>query len=60
MDRQARTGDTLLVKSVEIRGRSQTCCGGWGEEGRDDRKQNALAPSHAAIQRYLAERPRNS
>jgi len=32
MDRQARTGDTLLVKKGEMTGRSQTllwwCCGG--------------------------------
>jgi hypothetical protein len=30
MDRQARTGDTLLVKVREITGRSQTMLGGGG------------------------------
>jgi hypothetical protein len=34
MDRQA-----LLVKSREI-----TLSGGWGEKGKEDRKQNTLAP----------------
>jgi hypothetical protein len=44
MDRQARTGDTVLVKSREMTGRSQTLP--WwlkGRGGKDDRKQNTLA-----------------
>jgi hypothetical protein len=35
MDRQARTRDTVLVKSRETTGRRQTLlwCSGWGEDG---------------------------
>jgi hypothetical protein len=46
MDRQALTGDTVLVKHREMTGRSQTLPW-WLEEGRiykDDRKQNTLTP----------------
>jgi hypothetical protein len=42
---QAHTGDTVLVKSREMTGMNQTKCrGNWGRRGKDDRKQNALAP----------------
>jgi hypothetical protein len=44
MDRQARTGDTVLVVRREMTGRTQTPP--WwrgGEEVKDDRKQNTLA-----------------
>ncbi len=41
MDRQARTGDTVTVKSWEMTGRIQSLPG-LGEG--DDRKQNTLAP----------------
>jgi hypothetical protein len=44
MDRKARTGDTVLVKSREIG--AKHCRGGWGEVGKDDRKHNTLAPLH--------------
>ncbi len=44
MDRQARIRDTVLVKNRKMTGRSQTLLGGWGSRGKDDRKQNALAP----------------
>jgi hypothetical protein len=45
MDRQARTGDTVLVKSREMTDRSQTLpwCMARGRRGKDDRKQNTLA-----------------
>jgi hypothetical protein len=43
MIRQARSGDTVFVSSREIPGRAQSTkkhsCGGWGESGKDDRKQ---------------------
>jgi hypothetical protein len=42
MDRLARTGDTVLVKSREIG--SEHFRGGWGEKGKYDRKQNTLTP----------------
>jgi hypothetical protein len=48
MIRQARTGDTVLDKSREMTGRTQTLPwlpisgGDWGERGKDDRKQNTL------------------
>jgi hypothetical protein len=32
----------LLVKSREMTGRSKRCRGGWGEEDKDDRKQNTF------------------
>jgi hypothetical protein len=44
MDRQARTGDTELVKSREMTGRSQILPWWMVEEDKDDRKQNILAP----------------
>ncbi len=45
MIRQARTGDTVFVKSGEMTGRTQTLP--WwlrGIRGKDDRKLNTLAP----------------
>jgi hypothetical protein len=42
MDRQARTGDAVLVKSREITGRNQTVPCWLG--GKENRKQNTLAP----------------
>jgi hypothetical protein len=46
MDRQARTDDTVLVKSREMTGTigDKHCRGGWGaKRGKDDRKkQNTL------------------
>ncbi len=48
MDRQARTGDTLLVKSREMTDRTQTLR--WwlgGRMGKDDRKQNT--PTNAFL-----------
>jgi hypothetical protein len=45
MDRQARTRDTVLVKSREMTGRSQTLPWWRGEGGvKDDRKQYVSAP----------------
>ncbi len=44
MDRQARTRDTVLVKSIEMIAGATHCRGGWGDRGKDDRKQNTLAP----------------
>jgi hypothetical protein len=44
MIRHARTGDTVLVKSREMGGRTPTLP--WwlvGARGKDDRKQNTLA-----------------
>ncbi len=44
-DRQARISDTVLVKSIEMTSRSQTLPWWLGEgRGKDDRKQNTLAP----------------
>jgi len=53
MVRQARTGDTVLAKSREMTGRTQTLPwpGGWGRTGKDDRKQNTLAPQSIYIYR---------
>jgi hypothetical protein len=51
MDRQARTGDTVLVKSREMTGRTRTMPLAGGRRGKDDRKQNTLAPLHHA--RYI-------
>jgi len=42
MDRQASTGDMVLVKSREIIGRSQTLS--WWLGVGHDKKQNTLAP----------------
>ncbi len=42
--RQARTGDTLFVKSREMTGRTQTLPLAGGRRGKDDRKQDTLAP----------------
>ncbi len=45
MGRQARTGDTMSVKTREMTGRAQTLP--WwlgGRRGKDDRKQNTFAP----------------
>jgi hypothetical protein len=43
MGRQARTGDTVSVKSREmISIGAKHCHGGWEEGGKDDRKQNTL------------------
>ncbi len=45
MDRQARTGDTVLVKSRDMTGwKPNTAVVAGGRRGKDDRKQNALAP----------------
>ncbi len=54
MDRQARTGDTedivdygvmlVLVKREKWQVGAKHCRGGWGRKGKDDRKQNTLAP----------------
>jgi hypothetical protein len=55
MDRQACTRDTVLVKSREMTGRSQTLpwwMGGGGGRGKDDRKQNTLAPLALYIVQY--------
>jgi hypothetical protein len=51
MDRQARIRDTVLVKSREITGKSQKkpCRSGWGRRGKDDIKQNTLAPLNLNI-----------
>ncbi len=43
MDRQARTGDTVFVKSRGMAG------GGWKRRGKDDRKQNYKATSCSII-----------
>ncbi len=43
MIRQAHTGNTVLVKSREMTGWSQTLTWWLGEKGKDDRKQNILA-----------------
>ncbi len=45
MDKQAHIGDAVLIKSREMIGRAQTLSG-WleGLWGKDDRKQNTLAP----------------
>ncbi len=42
MDRKARTGYPVLVKSKEITGRAQknTVVMAWRRRGKDDRKQN--------------------
>jgi hypothetical protein len=56
MDRQARIGDTVLVKSREMTGRSQTLPWWLGEEGgKDDRKQNTLALLYekAVVEQFL-------
>jgi hypothetical protein len=45
MEKQARSGDTVLVKSREMTGRSQTLTVvAGGRRGKDDRKQNTVAP----------------
>jgi hypothetical protein len=46
MDRQALTGDTVLVKSIrEMTGRLlNTAVVAGGRRGKDDRKQNTFAP----------------
>jgi hypothetical protein len=45
MERQARNGDTVLVTSREMTGMTQILpCLAWGRRGKDDRKQNTLAP----------------
>ncbi len=47
MDRQARTGSTVLVKSREMTGRIQspnTAEVAGGRRGKDDRKQNMHGP----------------
>jgi hypothetical protein len=41
MDRQGRTGDTVLVKSREMTDRTTAAVVG-GRRGKDDRKQNTL------------------
>jgi hypothetical protein len=43
MIRQARIGDTVLVKSKEMTGRTQILLVAGGRRGKDDRKQNTLA-----------------
>jgi hypothetical protein len=45
MDRQAHTGDAVLVKSREMIGRAKTLPR-WlgGRRGKDDIKQNTLTP----------------
>ncbi len=49
MVRQARTGDTGKTNSRGMTGIGPKHCraGGWGRRGKDDRKQNALAPLNA-------------
>jgi hypothetical protein len=42
MDRQAHTGDTVIVKSREMTGRSQVVVAG-AIKGKDDRNKNTLA-----------------
>jgi hypothetical protein len=42
MDRQARTGDTLLVKSREMRDEPNTAMVAGGGGGKDDRRKNTL------------------
>jgi hypothetical protein len=42
------TGDTILVKSREMTGRTQMLPWWWGRMGKDDRKQNTLAPLEGA------------
>jgi hypothetical protein len=69
IDSQVRTGDTALVKSWEMRGRTLTkhCRGGWWEEGssKDDSKQNTLASlvgwskSHLALMSPSSDEDRN-
>ncbi len=55
MDRQANPCNTVLVKGIEMTGRSQTLpCYCWGRRFEDDRKQNILAP----LPPLLSRRPR--
>jgi hypothetical protein len=53
MDRQARTGDTVLVMRRKMTDRDQHRRGGWGVgvggRGKDDRKQNSLALLHKVM-----------
>ncbi len=53
MDKQARTGDTVSVKSRQKTDiGAKHCRGGWGgRRGKDDRKQNTLAPLLTLISR---------
>ncbi len=54
MDRQARNGDTVLAKSREVIGRSQTLP--WwpgGRRGKDDRKQNTLASLRHMVELFI-------
>ncbi len=55
MDRQARTGDTVLVKRRDdwLELHTAVVAGGW--RGKDDRKQNILAPLALSILRWNKE-----
>ncbi len=44
MVRRAPTGDIVLVKSREMTGRTQKTLLAGGRRGKEDRKQNTLAP----------------
>ncbi len=46
---QARTGDTVLVKTIERQVRAKHYRGSWGEKGKDDRKQNTLSPLQSSV-----------
>jgi hypothetical protein len=45
MNRQARTGYTVLVKSREMTEDPNTAVVAWGKRGKDDRKQNKFTTS---------------
>jgi hypothetical protein len=45
MDKHAnRTGDSMSVRVERLLVRAKHCRGGWRRRGKDDRKQNKLAP----------------
>jgi hypothetical protein len=50
MDRQARTGDTVSFKSREMTGSQTPPVVAGRRRGKDDRKQNALAPLPATLE----------
>jgi hypothetical protein len=58
MDRHACIRDTVLVKSREMTDRGQTLpCRCRGEESKDDRKQNKLAPFATDCRILLSDAP---
>ncbi len=53
MDRQTRTGETVLAISLDMTGRTQTLS--WvagGKRGKGDRKQNTLVPLYYTVLLY--------